>query len=112
RRAVATRGTGVGRARRAWLQRRRRAGAVRVPAWRSFDDAREGAGRGVTADALPFADVELARRLERAEGTANARFVEARAHVLPERGGCWIEVGGAEGVFGGAGARRQRAVRR
>jgi hypothetical protein len=40
-------------------------------------------------------DLNLARRLERAEGMANAEFVEARARVMPEWGAEWIEVAGA-----------------
>jgi len=50
----------------------------------------------------PFADADLARRLERAEGTASARFVEARARLEPASGACWIEIGGAYAMFDGA----------
>lgn len=50
---------------------------------------------------FPFADLELARRLERAEGTANAEFVEARAKVFPGSGAAWIEVAGAYAMFDG-----------
>ena len=46
-------------------------------------------------------DRALARRLERAEGTANARFVEARARLSPESGACWIEVAGAYAMYDG-----------
>ena len=49
----------------------------------------------------PFADLELARRLERAEGLANARCVEARARVAPEVGAAWIAVAGAMAMFDG-----------
>jgi hypothetical protein len=49
-----------------------------------------------------FSDLELARRLERAEGHANAKFVEARARVFPESGACWMEVAGAYAMFDGA----------
>ena len=49
----------------------------------------------------PFADVELARRLERAEAVGNASFVEARAHLQPEVGAQWIEVAGAYAMFDG-----------
>ena len=48
-----------------------------------------------------FSDLELARRLERAEGEANARWVEARARVSPGSGACWIAVGGARAMFDG-----------
>jgi GNAT superfamily N-acetyltransferase len=46
-------------------------------------------------------DVGLARRLERAEGTANANFVEARARMMPESGAQWIEVAGTYAMFDG-----------
>src|SRR5262245_50509308 len=47
----------------------------------------------------PFADLGLARRLERAEGLANARSVEARARLQPESGACWIQAAGALAMF-------------
>src|SRR5438128_4477873 len=37
----------------------------------------------------PLADLALARRLERAEAHANARFVEARARLFPSSGARW-----------------------
>ncbi|MEX2138703.1 MAG: GNAT family N-acetyltransferase [Pirellulales bacterium] len=46
-------------------------------------------------------DQELARRLERAEGRANAEFVDARAKVRPELGACWIEVAGTLAMYDG-----------
>jgi GNAT superfamily N-acetyltransferase len=48
-----------------------------------------------------FSDIELSRRLERAEGHANARFVEARARRFPEIGATWTEVAGAWAMFDG-----------
>jgi GNAT superfamily N-acetyltransferase len=51
--------------------------------------------------ALSFSDIGLSRRLERAEGRANADFVEARALTFPDRGAAWIEVGGAYALFDG-----------
>ena len=48
-----------------------------------------------------LSDLALARRLERTEGTANARFVEARARVAPEIGARWMEVAGAYAMFDG-----------
>jgi hypothetical protein len=36
----------------------------------------------------PFADLALARRLERAEASSNARFVELRNGIDPGRGAC------------------------
>jgi len=52
----------------------------------------------------PFADIELARRLERAEARSNANFIEARARAFPDRGAMWIEVAGAYAMFDGAGS--------
>src|SRR4051812_48209124 len=51
--------------------------------------------------ALPFADLTLARRLERAEATSSARSVDARARVFPDRGAAWTEVAGAYVLFDG-----------
>jgi hypothetical protein len=39
--------------------------------------------------------------LERAEGTAGARFVEARARAAPETGATWIEAAGAYAMYDG-----------
>jgi hypothetical protein len=49
----------------------------------------------------PVADLGLSRRLERAEGAAGARFVEARARLSPSVGARWIEVAGAYAMFDG-----------
>ncbi|HEY0083540.1 MAG TPA: hypothetical protein VGB61_12170, partial [Pyrinomonadaceae bacterium] len=49
-----------------------------------------------------FSDVELGRRLERAEGRTNAEFVETRARLMPASGAEWIEVAGAYAMFDGA----------
>jgi hypothetical protein len=43
---------------------------------------------------FPFADLALARRIERAEGHANAAFVQARAAIDPACGATFLEVGG------------------
>ncbi|MCU1273589.1 MAG: hypothetical protein JWO48_1020 [Bryobacterales bacterium] len=48
-----------------------------------------------------LADLSLARRLERAEGLANARFVEAHARLVPGSGAQWIEVAGAYAMYDG-----------
>lgn len=48
-----------------------------------------------------FADLELSRRLERAEAHSNAMFVEARARIFPQSGAQWIEVAGAYAMFDG-----------
>jgi len=52
-------------------------------------------------NSFPFADLALARRLERAEGMANARAVELRARVAPQSGATWTEVGGVFAMFDG-----------
>lgn len=52
----------------------------------------------------PFADIDLARRLERTEARSNADFVEARAQAFPDLGATWIEVAGAYALFDGAGS--------
>lgn len=52
----------------------------------------------------PHVDLALARRIERTEGHANARFVESRARVAPELGATWTEVGGAYAMFDGVGS--------
>lgn len=54
--------------------------------------------------AYPPIDLGLARRLERAEAAANARFVEARAKVAPTRGACWVDVRGTWAMFDGVGS--------
>ena len=50
---------------------------------------------------MTFSDLELAKRLEAAEGYACVQFAEARARVFPESGSEWIAVGGAVAVFDG-----------
>ena len=52
----------------------------------------------------PFADIDLARRLERAEARGNVEFVEARAKAFPDRGATWIEVAGTHAMFDGVGS--------
>ncbi|MBS1787597.1 MAG: GNAT family N-acetyltransferase [Acidobacteria bacterium] len=51
-----------------------------------------------------FSDLNLARRLERTEATANAEFVEARAKFFPSSGACWMECAGAYAMFDGVGS--------
>jgi GNAT superfamily N-acetyltransferase len=51
-----------------------------------------------------FADLGLARRLERTEASANAAFVEARARLRPASGAEWIERAGAYAMFDGVGS--------
>ena len=50
---------------------------------------------------FPFADLGLARRLERTEGTSCAQFVEGRRALRPDSGAEWIEVAGAYAMFDG-----------
>jgi GNAT superfamily N-acetyltransferase len=51
---------------------------------------------------MPYSDIRLAKRLERAEGRACIEFVEARRRLFPESGAEWIECGGAYAAFDGA----------
>ncbi|HYP02588.1 MAG TPA: GNAT family N-acetyltransferase [Pyrinomonadaceae bacterium] len=51
---------------------------------------------------LIFSDLDLARRLERAEGHTNREFVETRARLFPESAAEWIEVAGAYVMYDGA----------
>lgn len=50
----------------------------------------------------PHADLDLARRLERAEGAVNAAFVEARATLEPGSGAAWTAEGGVWAMYDGA----------
>lgn len=50
---------------------------------------------------VPLADLALARRLERAEGTAGTRFVETRARLRPAGGACRAEFAGAYAMYDG-----------
>ncbi|HEU4833110.1 MAG TPA: GNAT family N-acetyltransferase [Pyrinomonadaceae bacterium] len=56
------------------------------------------------SDTYPFADIDLARRLERAESQGNVNFVEARARAFPDRGATWLEVAGTYAMFDGVGS--------
>src|SRR4051812_49600379 len=56
---------------------------------------------GTDAETYPFADLDLSRRLERAEGRACASFAEARARLSPDSGAKWIEVAGTLAMFDG-----------
>jgi len=55
----------------------------------------------VSVKAVLFSDIELSRRLERAEGYACSKFAEARRRLFPESGAEWIECAGAYAVFDG-----------
>ncbi len=48
-----------------------------------------------------FAGIDLARRLERAEGLASASFAEARSRARPDAGSCSIEIAGVRCIFDG-----------
>lgn len=52
----------------------------------------------------PLVDLDLSRRLERAEADASASFADARARLRPASGAAWIEVGGAYAVYDGVGS--------
>jgi GNAT superfamily N-acetyltransferase len=53
---------------------------------------------------MVFADLDLSRRLERAEGRACREFAESRYRLDPESGAAWLECAGANVVFDGAGS--------
>jgi len=61
------------------------------------------ATRGAVYDgrSMPFSDLALSRRLERAEGFACAQHAEARRRIDPESRAEWIECAGAYAVFNG-----------
>jgi len=48
---------------------------------------------------MPFADLALSRRLERAEGHACVQFAEVRRRLFPGSGAEWMECAGAYAVF-------------
>jgi hypothetical protein len=50
---------------------------------------------------MQFSDLELSKRLERAEGFAGAQYAEARRRQYPDSGSEWMEYGGAFLVFDG-----------
>ena len=52
----------------------------------------------------PFADIELARRLEGTEARGNVQFFEARPRAFPDRDATWIEVAGTHAMFDGVGS--------
>ena len=58
----------------------------------------------VREEQYPFADIELARRLERTEAQGSVNFIEARAKAFPEAGAQWIEVAGAFAVLDAPGS--------
>lgn len=51
-----------------------------------------------------FADLTLARRLEKTEGHGNAAFVEAQAAIDPASGAIWKRAGGTFVMFAGVGS--------
>jgi hypothetical protein len=51
-----------------------------------------------------FADLALARRLERTEAHGNAAFVEAQARLDPSSGAIWKRAGGTFAMFAGVGS--------
>jgi hypothetical protein len=53
------------------------------------------------SSSFPAVNLELARRLERAEGAANAACIDARRNVHPHVGAAWMEVGGVYAMFDG-----------
>jgi len=56
------------------------------------------------AAAYPLSDLALARRLEGAEASRNAAFVETRAELQPGLQATWTRVAGAYAMFDGVGS--------
>ena len=54
-----------------------------------------------TVTNMAFADLDLSRRLERAEGRSCLEFAEARRRLRPQSGAIWMECAGAYAVFDG-----------
>jgi len=54
-----------------------------------------------TSEDYPFADLSLARRLEKTEARGNVEFVEARAKAFPDSGAEWRKVAGTYAMFDG-----------
>ena len=52
-------------------------------------------------DGYPFADLSLARRLERTEALSNADFIEGRARAFPDKGATWKEIAGTYAMYDG-----------
>jgi GNAT superfamily N-acetyltransferase len=50
---------------------------------------------------VQFADIELARQLEEAEGYFCTQYTEARRSLFPESGACWMRCSGAYAAFDG-----------
>jgi GNAT superfamily N-acetyltransferase len=50
---------------------------------------------------MPFSDLALSKRLERAEGHACVQYAEAQHRLFPNSGAAWIECAGAYAVFNG-----------
>jgi GNAT superfamily N-acetyltransferase len=58
----------------------------------------------VQEEQYPFADIELARRLERTEAQGSVNFIEARVKAFPKMGAQWIEVAGAYAMLDAPGS--------
>jgi len=56
---------------------------------------------GRTLNAMIFSDLDLAKRLERAEGFSCAQYAVARRRLFPESNAAWMTCGGAYVVFDG-----------
>lgn len=56
------------------------------------------------SDSAAFADLDLSRRLEIAEGRSSARCVDTRAGLEPQSGVTWQQIAGAYAMFDGVGS--------
>lgn len=66
-----------------------------------MDGKKETESQMNKSENIIFADKNLAKRLERAEGMSNAAFVEAHARLSPESGVAWREIAGGFAMFDG-----------
>ena len=57
-----------------------------------------------TPTTAPVTDVALSQRLERAEGSASAAYVESRARAVPSLGAEWRDFDGTYAMFDGVGS--------
>jgi GNAT superfamily N-acetyltransferase len=58
-------------------------------------------GQAAQQSGMPFSDLVLSKRLERAEGNACITYAEARRRLFPNSGADWIECAGTYAIFDG-----------
>ena len=73
-------------------------------------DGRNGRAVGQIGEAMSFADLALARRLEAAEAWSGVEYAQAQARLRPEIGATSEAVAGGHAVFAGVASPLSRAV--